>query len=312
MLDGLVDGEINSFLDEHPMIVLLFEIDVLSNIEPYIENAIDHEVFEKLDPTSIKELQQARDALDRKVAISQRVKGSTLENVNLGSPSEPRTVKIAKDLATSDRSALIGLLTEYQDVFAWSYSDMKGLDPQYYQHQIHLQTDARPIQQRRYRMNPNYVAKVKDEIDKLLCVGFIRPVKRATWLSPIVVVTKKNGQIRVFVDYRKLNVVTITNAFPIPFTDNILNTVAGHDCYSFLDGFNGYNQIRMHPDDQEKTTFITEWGVFVVVVMMFGLKTTLTTFHQIIMEIFDDYIPTFIHVFLDDFSVYGCQLMHLD
>ena len=57
---------------------------------------------------------------------------------------------------------------------------MKGLDPQYYQHQIHLQKDARPVQQRRYRMNPNYAAKVNDEIDKLLRVGFIRPVKRAT------------------------------------------------------------------------------------------------------------------------------------
>ena len=114
-------------------------------------------------------------------------------------------------------------------------------------------------------MNPNYAAKVKEEIDKLLCVGFIRLVKRVTWLSPIVVVPKKNGQIRVCVDYRKLNVVTVTDAFPLPFTDNILNTVAGHDCYSFLDGFSGYNQIRMHPDDQEKTTFVTKWGLFVAI-----------------------------------------------
>ena len=67
---------------------------------------------------------------------------------------------------------------------------MKELDPQYYQHQIQLLSDARSIQQRRYRMNPNYAAKVEEEIDKLLRVGFIRPVKRATWLSPIVVVPK--------------------------------------------------------------------------------------------------------------------------
>ena len=134
-------------------------------------------------------------------------------------------------------------------------------------------------------MNPNYAAKVKEEIDKLLRVGFIRPVKRATWLSPIVVVPKKNGKIRVCVDYRKLNAATVTNGFPLPFTDNVLDTVAGHECYSFLDGFNGYNQIRMHPEDQEKTAFITEWGVFVAEVMMFGLKTAPTT----------DYVPTHHH-----------------
>ena len=63
---------------------------------------------------------------------------------------------------------------------------MKGLDPQYYQHQINLLPDTRPVQQRRYRMNPYYAAKVKEEIDKLLRVCFIRPVKRATWLSPIM------------------------------------------------------------------------------------------------------------------------------
>ena len=76
-------------------------------------------------------------------------------------------------------------------------------------------------------------------------------MKRATWLSPIVVVPKKNSKIRVRVDYRKLNA--------LPFTDSVVNTVGGHECYSFLDVFSGYNQIRMHLDDQEKMTFVTEW-----------------------------------------------------
>ena len=160
-------------------------------------------------------------------------------------------------------------------------------------------------------MNPNYVAKVKEEIDKLLRVGFIRLVKRATWLSPIVVVPNKNGQIRICVDYRKLNAVMVTDAFPLPFTDSVLDTMAGHECYSFFDGFSGYNQIRMHLDDQEKMAFVTEWGVFVAEVTLFGLKTTPTTFQRIITKIFDKYIPTFMQVFLDDFAVYGQQLEHL-
>ena len=142
-------------------------------------------------------------------------------------------------------------------------------------------------------MNPNYAARVKEEIDKMLRVGFIRLVKQATWLSPIVVVPKKNDKIQVCVDYQKLNVTTVTDTFPLPFTDGVLDTVASHEIYSFLDELSGYNQIRMHPMDQEKTKFVTEWGVFVTVVMMFGLKTAPTTFQRIIIEIFEEYIPTF-------------------
>ena len=159
-------------------------------------------------------------------------------------------------------------------------------------------------------MNPNYAACVKEEIDKLLNIGFIRPVKRATWLSPIVIVPKKNGKIRVCMDYRKLNVVTITDAFPLPFMDSVLDAVAGHEMYCFLDGFSGYNQVCMHPDDQEKA-FVTKWGVFVAVVMMFGLKTAPTTFQRIISEVFGEYIPTFMQAFLDDFAVYGRCKDHL-
>ena len=95
------------------------------------------------------------------------------------------------------------------------------------------------------------------------------------------------------------------DAFPLPFTDGILDAVADHEVYSFLDGFSGYNQVRMNPEDQEKTTFVTEGGVFVVVVMMFVLKTAPMTFQGVIQEICGDYIPTFMQVFLDDFAVYS-------
>ena len=82
-------------------------------------------------------------------------------------------------------------------------------------------------------MNPNYVVKVKEEIDKLLRVGFIRPVTQATWLSLIVVVPKKNKKFWFCADYRKLNVATVTDVFPLPFTDGVLDVVVGHEIYSF-------------------------------------------------------------------------------
>ena len=128
------------------------------------------------------------------------------------------------------------LLTEYKDVFAWSYQDMKGLDPKF-QHRIVLEVDVRPIRQQCYRMNPNYAIRVKEEIDKLLQVGFITPVDTATWLSPIVIMPKKNKKLCVCVDYRKLNAVIIPDPFRIPYTDALLDDVAGHEIYSFLDRF---------------------------------------------------------------------------
>ena len=97
--------------------------------------------------------------------ISRRVAATELEEVNMGTTAEPRTISIARNLPPSTRTTMIALLGEYRDVFAWSYEDMKGLDPKFYQHQINLATDAKPVQQRRYRMNPNYAARVKEEID---------------------------------------------------------------------------------------------------------------------------------------------------
>ena len=86
-----------------------------------------------------------------------------------------------------------------------SIKDMKRLDPTFFQHQIHINKEAKPLQQRRYRLNPNYAVRVKEEIHKQFKVGFIRLVKKATCLRPIVAVPKKNGKIRFSEDYRKLN-----------------------------------------------------------------------------------------------------------
>ena len=118
----------------------------------------------------------------------------------------------------------------------------------------------------RYRMNPNYAAKIKEKIDKYLEAGFIYPVDKTEWLSPIVIVPKKNGKLRVCVDYRKLNAVTKVDPFPSPFTESILEAVAGHEMYTLMDGYSGYNQIMIALEDQLKTSFITKYGAFQVIV----------------------------------------------
>jgi hypothetical protein len=140
---------------------------------------------------------------------------------------------------------------------------------------------------------------VKEETDRLLEAGFIYPVNNSEWVSPIVVV-----KIRVCQDFRKLKSATKKDYFPLPFTDIILDHVAGHQQYSFLDGFSGYNQVFIRMSDQLKTTFTTEWGTFAFNRMPFGLCNAPGTFQRLIMDIFKDFLKYFLKVFIDDFAVF--------
>jgi hypothetical protein len=94
-----------------------------------------------------------------------------------------------------------------------------------------------------YILNPNYATKVKQYIDKLLVARFIQFVEEVIWLSPIVVILKKNGKLKICIDSRKLNVATKKDPYPLPFTDEVLNTITWHEVYSFLNGYSRYHQI---------------------------------------------------------------------
>ena len=119
----------------------------------------------------MKEICQLQEATDKEMRVSQRVQAINLaEEDNM---PKPKTILIAKDMMLADKQRLVSILKQYKDVFAWPFEDMKGLDPAFWQHQINLHKDAKPVQQRRYHLNPNYSIKVKEEIDKLLKVGFI-------------------------------------------------------------------------------------------------------------------------------------------
>ncbi len=112
-------------------------------------------------------------------------------------------------------------------------------------------------------MNPNYAAAVKQNINKLLTIGFIQPVEKVTWLSPIVVVPNKNGKLKICVDFKKLNKANKKDPCPLAFFDEVLNTIAGYEVYSFLDGYSSYHQISIAPKNRYKITFVIDWTTFV-------------------------------------------------
>ncbi|KAL2634749.1 hypothetical protein R1flu_006228 [Riccia fluitans] len=204
-----------------------------------------------------------------------------------------------------ERQQYVNLLHEFEDVLAADYRDMKCIPPEIAEHRIDLLPNTRPLRSQRYQLNPNYAERVKKELDKLLEARFIYLVETPAWLSPIVVVPKKNGKLRICIDYRKLNASTVTNAFLLPYIDLMLESVAGQEMYSFMDGFSGYNQVSVAERDREKIAFITEWGAFAYRVMPFGLKNAPSTFQRVVTTAFEEYLNEFMQTYLDDFTVYG-------
>jgi len=121
-------------------------------------------------------------------------------------------VKINAQLETSKVLEMEQLLKEFKTIFAWTYKGLKGIPPKLAQQKIKLDTIISPTHQARYRLNPNYAIVVKQYINKLLTIRFIQSVEEATWLSPIVVIPKKNGKLKICIHFKKL---TLSKSCPL-------------------------------------------------------------------------------------------------
>ena len=109
----------------------------------------------------------------------------------------------------------------------------------------------------------------------------------------------------MWIDYRKLNTATRKDHFPLPFIDEMLERLANHSFFCYLDGYSGYHQILIHPEDQSKTTFTCPYRTFAYRRMSFGLCNAPASFQRCMMAISSDFIENIMEVFMDDFSVYG-------
>jgi len=150
------------------------------------------------------------------------------------------------------------------------------------------------------RTHLEILIKVKAEIEKQWNAGFLEVVKYPQWVSNIVVVPNKEGKIRVCVDFRDLNRASPKDNFPLPHIDMLVDNAARSSTYSFMDGFLGYNQIKMTQEDKEKTTFVTLWGTFCYKVMPFGLKNAGATYQRAMVTLFHDMMHKEIEVYVDD------------
>ena len=155
---------------------------------------------------------------------------------------------------------------------------MSGIHPSIICHKLAICPQAKPISQKKRKMGEESRKAVKEEVDKLLHANFIREVRFSTWLSNVVMVEKANEKWRMCTDYTDLNMACPKDAYHFPNIDRLVNRVFEFQVLSFLDAYFEYNQIRMHPLDEEKMAFITEDVNFCHKVMSFGLKNASTTY----------------------------------
>ena len=159
----------------------------------------------------------------------------------MGTEENPKNLKVRESLTEELKEQMITLLGEHLDVFAWSYEDMPGLDPSIVVHQLPTQEDVKPKKQKLRRFRPDLLLKIKEEIRKLFEVRFIEVSNYPNWVANVVPVIKKNGKVRVCVDFRDLNQATPKDNFPLPHINVLVDNTAGNHIFSFMDNFSRYN-----------------------------------------------------------------------
>ncbi|RDY12558.1 hypothetical protein CR513_02626, partial [Mucuna pruriens] len=174
---------------------------------------------------------------------------------------------------------------------------MSGLNREIVEHKLPLLSNATPVRQQLRRMKPDVALKIKEEVEKQWNAGFLAVANYPQWVANIVPVPKKDGKVRMCVDYRDLNRASPKDNFPLPHIDVLVDNTTRHAFFSFIDG---YNQILMVEEDREKTTFITFWGTFCYKVMPFGLKNAGATYQRAMVTLFHDMMYKEIEVYVDD------------
>src|ERR1044072_4485898 len=177
---------------------------------------------------------------------------------------------------------------------------MPGLDTDIVMHELPMKADCPPVKQKLRQTHTEMSKKTKEEVQKQFDAGFLKVASYPPWVANIVPVPKKDDKVRMCVDYRDLIRESPKDDFPLPHIEVLVDSTAQDKVFSFMDGFSGYNQIKMAPGDMEKTTFVTQWGTFCYKVMPFGLKNAGATYQRAMTTLFHDMIHHEIEVYFDD------------
>jgi hypothetical protein len=207
-------------------------------------------------------------------------------------------VKQEKLYATSDEPRIPDEYREFQDVFT---APAEGTLPEHgiFDHEINTMEGTEPTFKPIYQLSPKESETLKEYIDENLKKGYIRASKSPAGY-PIIFVPKKDGSLRLCVDYRHLNSITIKDRHPLPLIHEIQDRIQGAKYFSKYDITNAYHRIRIKPGHEWKTAFRTKYGHYEYLVMPFGLTNAPATFQRFIFSVLEEYLDIFVVAYLDD------------
>ncbi|GJT59716.1 reverse transcriptase domain-containing protein [Tanacetum coccineum] len=310
VIDEILEEDFDALLDEgskilHSIEGTLLEEEIFAEFDEFMAMTADENSDSESD-TEDKPFEKITINTNYKIKTSLEEPPTDLElkplpdNLEYVFLEEPSflPVIISSLLSKDKKSKLIYVLKKHKQAFAWKMTDILGICPSFCKHKIQLLDDKKPVVQKQRRLNPKMQEVVKKEIVKLLDTGIIYPIADSPWVSliycvpkkgGITVVTNENDELvptrtitgwRVCIDYRKLNEETAKDHFPLPFMDQMLERLTGNKYFYFLDGFFGYFQIPIDPNDQEKTTFTCPFRTYAYRRMPFGLCNAPATFQR--------------------------------
>ncbi|KAI3669693.1 hypothetical protein L6452_41033 [Arctium lappa] len=196
----------------------------------------------------------------------------------------------------------VKIVREFPDVFP---DDLPGLPPdRQVEFRIDLVPGATPIAKAPYRLAPSEMQEMMAQLQELLEKGFIRP-SSSPWGAPVLFVKKKDGTMRMCIDYRELNKATVKNRYPLPRIDDLFDQLQGAGCFSKIDLRSGYHQVKVREEDVPKTAFRTRYGHYEFLVMPFGLTNAPAVFMDLMNRVCRPFLDKSVIVFIDDILVYS-------
>ncbi|XP_050248532.1 uncharacterized protein LOC126695755 [Quercus robur] len=233
---------------------------------------------------------------------TEEAKCEDLEKVVIGGDPK-RFFQVGAQLPLQEKEELIEFPKRNIDVFAWDACDAPGIDPAFIYHHLNVNPSITPKKQAPRRPSREHVDAIRDEVVKFKRAGAIKKVFYPEWQANTVVVKKKSGKWRVCVDFTDLNKACPKDPFPMPQIDQMVDATAGHPQMSFLDAFQGYHQIPLALEDQEKTAFVTPTRNYHYKVMPFSLKNAGSTYQRMVTRMFEPQLGKSIEIYIDDMVV---------
>ena len=204
--------------------------------------------------------------------------------------------------AVAGELELIPVVSEFPDVFP---EELPGMPPdRELEFAIDLVLGTTPIHKKYYQMSSSELVELKKQLDEMLQKGYIRP-NSSPWGSPAIPVDKKDGSLRMCVDYRQLNDATIKNKYPLPRIDDLFDQLSGAKVFSKIDLRTGYYQLKIKKEDIPKTAFTTPYSLYEYTVMSFRLTNAPAFFMHMMNKVFMDFLDKFVVVFIDDILIYS-------